>query len=318
MSELSMSYGQKESGAISRWLLNPFYYVAGGKALTMGVVIMVATGSLAFLGRIRFDGILDFHLGPPAPSLGINISEIMVSWLFMSCLLLFLGKIFSKSHIRSIDVFGTQALARSPLFLISLVALLPGAGRFARKNLADPAVWRMFSFDMAVFIILILSGIMMILWMVLLMYRSFSVSCNVSGKSAKLLFAASLIVGELLSVIVIRYGLPAAQAQTADFTNRAAEFVTLLSGKDYEAAVKMFDDTMASALPAEKLEGVWQSLVLQAGPFLAQGDARQEKIAGYDVCFVPCRFEHATLNAQIAFNREAKISGLYFRPSNGE
>ncbi|WP_321493621.1 DUF3887 domain-containing protein [uncultured Desulfobacter sp.] len=318
MSELSMSYGQKESGVISRWLLNPFYYVAGGKALTLGVVIMVATGSLAFLGRVRFDGILDFHLGPPAPSLGINISEIMVSWLFMSFFLLILGKIFSKSRVRSIDVFGTQALARSPLFLVSLIALLPGAGRFARNNLADPAVWRVFSFDMAAFIFLTLFGIMMIIWMVLLMYRSFSVSCNVSGKSAKLLFVASLIIGELLSVIVIRHGLAAVQTQTADITIRAAEFVTLLSGKDYEAAVKMFDDTMASALPAEKLEDVWQSLVLHAGPFLAQGDARQERISGYDVCFVPCRFEHAAFNAQIAFDREAKISGLYFRPSSGE
>jgi hypothetical protein len=65
-------------------------------------------------------------------------------------------------------------------------------------------------------------------------------------------------------------------------TPRAAEFVTLLSGKDYETAVEMFDETMASVMPQEKLEEVWQTLLSQLGSFETQNAVRKSKIPGYD------------------------------------
>lgn len=318
MSELTMENDEHGNGSISRWLFNPFYYVAGGKALSIGIVAMLITGCLAFSGNIRFNGLLDFRIGMPETSLWLHILEILISWIVLSILLMLFGKMISKSRLRFIDVFGTQALARCPYFFLALVALLPGAGRFARNNLAHPGGWPAFSLDMAVFLFLGLFGLVMLIWMVALMYRAFSVTCNVSGRPAVSLFIIALIIGEILSVIIIRVGIQASPSQTADFTSQASGFVTLLSKGEYATAAEMFDETMTSAMPQEKLEEVWQSLLTQFGPFKAQGAARKTKIPGYDVLFVPCEFEKASLNSQIAFDREGKISGLYFRPSSGE
>jgi hypothetical protein len=329
MNELSMANDTREGASVIRWLYNPFYYIAGGKALAVGIIVMLITGYLAFLGKVRFDGLLDFHFGGMATPLWLNISEILVSWLLLSILLLFFGRILSKSRIRFIDVFGTQALARFPYFLISIVVLLlPGASRFNQELmqvlLAKPPAFPAFSFDMAALFFLVFFAILMTIWMIILMYRAFSVSCNVSGKSAISLFIVALIVVEILSLFAIRLGLQSAAAQpenvlaqaseSVDLSSRASEFVAFLSDENYESAVNMFDETMTSAMPEKKLEEVWQSLLSQVGSFQSREETQKKEIPGYDVYIIPCHFERASLKTQIAFDKQGKIAGLYFLP----
>ncbi len=323
MSELSMAHGRRDNASKSRWLLNPVYYVAGGKALAIGIIVMLVTGCLAFLGKIRFDGLIDFHFGGMAAPLWLNISEILVSWLLMSVFILFFGRIISKSRIRLIDVFGTQSLARSPYLFLALAALLlPGAHRFSPKLLqallSDQVAFPAFSFDMVAFFLLLLFAILMTIWMILLMYRAFSVSCNVSGKSAKFLFIVALVVVEFLSMFVIRSGLHSVTAPSADLSSRAAGFVTLLSDGDYESAVNMFDESMTSIMPEEKLEKVWRSLLSKFGPYEEHTAAQGTKVSGYDVFLIPCRFEKASINARITFDADREIAGLYFFPPDAE
>jgi hypothetical protein len=193
---------------ISRWLFNPFYYVAGAKALGLGLLVLILTGMFGFWGKIRFDGLLDFHMGlPPLPIWG-NIAETLFSWLLLSILLFFAGKMISKSRPRLIDVFGTQALARLPYLLVSLTALMPGANRFTNELLTGRASWDQFSADMAVFLFVAIFGLVMMVWMIALMYRAFAVSCNVSGKVAILVFIIALAVGEIISKVIILRMLP--------------------------------------------------------------------------------------------------------------
>ena len=193
---------------ISRWLFNPFYYVAGAKALGLGLLVLILTGMFGFWGKIRFDGLLDFHMGlPPLPIWG-NIAETLFSWLLLSILLFFAGKMISKSRPRLIDVFGTQALARLPYLLVSLTALMPGANRFTNELLTGRASWDQFSPDMAVFLFVAIFGLVMMAWMIALMYRAFAVSCNVSGKVAILVFIVALAVGEIISKVIILRMLP--------------------------------------------------------------------------------------------------------------
>jgi hypothetical protein len=193
---------------ISRWLFNPFYYVAGAKALGLGLLVLILTGMFGFWGKIRFDGLLDFHMGlPPLPIWG-NIAETLFSWLLLSILLFFAGKMISKSRPRLIDVFGTQALARLPYLLVSLTALMPGANRFTNELLTGRASWDRFSPDMAVFLFVAIFGLVMMAWMIALMYRAFAVSCNVSGKVAILVFIIALAVGEIISKVIILRMLP--------------------------------------------------------------------------------------------------------------
>ena len=193
---------------ISRWLFNPFYYVAGAKALGLGLLVLILTGMFGFWGKIRFDGLLDFHMGlPPLPIWG-NIAETLFSWLLLSILLFFAGKMISKSRPRLIDVLGTQALARLPYLLVSLTALMPGANRFTNELLTGRASWDQFSPDMAVFLFVAIFGLVMMAWMIALMYRAFAVSCNVSGKVAILVFIVALAVGEIISKVIILRMLP--------------------------------------------------------------------------------------------------------------
>lgn len=190
---------------ISRWLFNPFYYVAGAKALVIGLLFLVATGILGFLGRTRFDGILDFHMGlPPLPVWG-HVAETILSWALLSILLFPAGKIVSKSRPRLVDVFGTQALARFPYLLVSFAALVPGANHFTHALLNGQASWNQFSTGMAAFLFVVCFGLVMLVWMVALMYRAFAVSCNVSGKLSVTVFVIALFIGEIVSKILIYY-----------------------------------------------------------------------------------------------------------------
>jgi len=92
----------------------------------------------------------------------------------------------------------------------------------------------------------------------------------------------------------------------------AKSFVDLLVKENYEKAVENFDGTMKKVMPAEKLEEVWNSIIAQTGPFVEQLGVREEKILQYDVVFVTCKFEKATLDAKVVFDRKKQITGLFF------
>jgi hypothetical protein len=79
--------------------------------------------------------------------------------------------------------------------------------------------------------------------------------------------------------------------ETTPIEALAKNLVSALSSGDYKKAVENFDGTMKNALPAEKLQQVWDSIIAQSGPFVEQLGTRKEKILQYDVIFVTCKFE---------------------------
>ena len=108
-------------------------------------------------------------------------------------------------------------------------------------------------------------------------------------------------------------GQPGPQADGLDAQAKA--FVKLLARGDFEAAAARFDPTMAQALPAPKLQAVWQSLVAKVGPLKAMGDARREAVPGYEIVLVRCEFERAPLLAKVVFDPKGRITGLWFLPA---
>jgi hypothetical protein len=202
-SEVGIDIGK----SIRTWLFNPFHYIAGGRALTIGVVIILLAGFIGSLSNSHFDGVLDFHTGAAAP-VWVFIFEGLLDWIVLSGLLLLGGKIISRSRVRALDVLGTQALARSPGLVTVLFALLPGYQRFIgnlsveyTKTLPD---LQSILGDYIIFIItVLLVAILMLIWMVMLMYRAYSVSCNVAGSKAIGVFIACLVIGEVISKVLI-------------------------------------------------------------------------------------------------------------------
>ena len=126
------------------------------------------------------------------------------------------------------------------------------------------------------------------------------------------------LLSTVTACILLLLGINVAAAQTQDLSEQAGKFVTLLSSGAYESATGMFDETVKSLMPKEKLEEVWQGLQSQVGAFKAQGDIRTGKIQQYDVFYVPCQFEKTTLDCQIAFDQEGMIAGLFFLPPGSE
>ena len=96
-----------------QWLFNPFTYLAGTPALLIGLSVILIAGFLSSLSNTHFDGVLDVHTGAPAP-LAVFLLEGIIGWLCISVVLSVLGVLASKSSVRLLNVFGTQALARLP------------------------------------------------------------------------------------------------------------------------------------------------------------------------------------------------------------
>ncbi len=92
------------------------------------------------------------------------------------------------------------------------------------------------------------------------------------------------------------------------------EFVQKMTTGAYADAVAHFDTVMKKAMSAEQLKQTWESIVGQCGAFKKTGPARTANQAGFDIVFVPCEFEKATLDTKIVLDKDGKIGGLWFVP----
>jgi hypothetical protein len=189
------------------WLFNPFKYVAGFHALLLGVGVILVSALLAWPGKTHFDGVLDFHIGFESPA-WVFFAEGILNWICLAVPLYFFGLIIAKSAPRIIDVFGTQALARGP-YLIAAIVMLPEANRrFSAELLRAAAkgglVFQDVSYaDMSIFIFCSMAGLVMLVWMVVLMYRAYAVSCNLRGSKTVVTFIISLIGAEIMVKMVL-------------------------------------------------------------------------------------------------------------------
>ncbi len=193
--------GTTPGSRLTRWLFNPYTFIAGFRALLIGLVIILLSAFIGSLGRTHFDGVIDVHTGMPAP-LWYFFAESLLAWVSVTIPLFFFGLIISHCPFRIVDVLGTQALARTP-YLITSVVMLPEANRrFGEymvsrftQSAATPAVSYT---DTAIFAFAIIIAITMTVWTVALMYRAYAVSCNVKGVPAIVTFIVSLAGAEVL------------------------------------------------------------------------------------------------------------------------
>ncbi|MHC4394389.1 MAG: hypothetical protein ACYS1A_01920 [Planctomycetota bacterium] len=191
---------------LSQWFFNPFRFIAGFRALLLGLAIILLSAFFGWLGTTHFDGVLDFHTGLQA-SLWFFFAEGLINWVSLVIPLFFFGLIVSRFSFRIVDVLGTQALARWP-YLITALVMLPDANRrFAEYMMSrfglGAAVASINYVDMLIFAFAMLLSILMAVWMVALMYKAYAVSCNIKGAKTIITFIISLLGAEVLSKFVI-------------------------------------------------------------------------------------------------------------------
>ncbi len=193
-------------GKLSSLLFNPFRRVAGAPALGLGLMTILLGSWIGSLSDTHFDGVLDTHTGSPAP-LWFFLAEGIVDWLAMGLALLATGRLATRSEFRTIDLLGTQALARWPMLLAALACLAPGYRRFTQHLVEQvqkaPQDLSLAHPDAAWFFLVVLATLAATVWMVMLMYRSFSLCANLRGGRAAVLFTVALIVAEAVSKIAL-------------------------------------------------------------------------------------------------------------------
>jgi uncharacterized protein len=119
----------------------------------------------------------------------------------------------------------------------------------------------------------------------------------------------------VLWTVALLIGPSATLARAPSLQQQGEEFVEQLAAGALDGAVASFDDSMAAAMPAPRLDEVWQQLQAQVGGFQRRGPTRTETHGGYTVVFVTCVFDRGTLDAKVVYDGEGRVAGLFFVPS---
>jgi len=127
------------------------------------------------------------------------------------------------------------------------------------------------------------------------------------------MFRTDLFVALILAAAGAPVG--AADDQPVQRLHVARTLVAHLAAGHFEKAVQPFDPTMTQALPADKLQEVWDGLTKEYGPWQRATETRTEKIQQYEAVYVTCEFQRGKLDAKVVLTPENKVAGLFFIPS---
>jgi dienelactone hydrolase len=103
--------------------------------------------------------------------------------------------------------------------------------------------------------------------------------------------------------------------QNTDNISKAKLFVELLGKKDFQTAETYFNDQVKAQLSAAKLAEVLNSLTPQVGNFKDQTEVKTDKINELEIVVITVEYEKANLDFQMSFDKNGKIGGFFFRPS---
>lgn len=126
---------------------------------------------------------------------------------------------------------------------------------------------------------------------------------------AKIIFAAFLSVSVFQSLEATASG---QSINADDLTDKAEQFIDLLSQNEFEQATTDFDKAMSDAMPPKTLASTWKTLERVRGKLQKRGPSRIEKAGKYTFVFVSCQFRKRPMDARVVFDGEKKIAGLQF------
>jgi hypothetical protein len=188
----------------SKVLFNPFEKYAGTQALLLGIGGWLLASVMCFVVNCHFDGVIDVHFGNDTNFLMALTEGALVIVLF-SFLLYLTGLMASKSQLRYVDFLGTTALARVPYVIAPLFGYLIPESMSAdaiMQGLEDGS----FSIAPTDIVMLMFSALLTLsitVWVLVLLYRAFSISANLKGTKAIVLFIAVVLVAEILVKVIL-------------------------------------------------------------------------------------------------------------------
>lgn len=103
--------------------------------------------------------------------------------------------------------------------------------------------------------------------------------------------------------------------QTEKRIQHALELLDMLNKGEYSSVFNVFDNTMKSALPENKLKETWESTCSQLGGFKKIVGTRTAKQQGYNQVFITCEFGLGNFDVLFVFGQDEKMSGFFIRPT---
>lgn len=189
-----------------KYLKSPFEYIAGVRSLVIGTIIISFTGVMAYSTNVHQNGLLNVKFIGFDTAPYIFFLEGFINALVVSFVLYLLGIIFSKSKIRFIDLLGTQSVSRIGILLLVILTKIIPINYEALSKMKDANRISMPSGDeMTNLILLAILSIPIIIYTVVLMYKSFSISCNIKGGRGITLFIIGFIISEICLQVLYHY-----------------------------------------------------------------------------------------------------------------
>lgn len=100
-----------------------------------------------------------------------------------------------------------------------------------------------------------------------------------------------------------------------ELVDKALGLVQLMAEGSFAEAALSFDETMAAALPPDKLAEVWRTLEQQTGSFVEPSGVRMEASGGYRAMIVTGLFGEAKIDIRVVFDDRQRVAGLFFKPA---
>ncbi|MCE2448298.1 MAG: hypothetical protein J4F35_07925 [Candidatus Latescibacteria bacterium] len=308
------------------WLFNPFHFLAGGQALAWGLACIALTAYLGGIFDYRSTGVISFQRTAPAP-LWHAIAQGLMAWAIPSALLYVSGRLISRSRVRPIDVFGTQALARVPGLLIALIVVSPPF-RDLTTALITQGISHLSIVQLAILSLVGIVLILLLVWMVLLMYRAFGVSCNVVGGRAIAVFIAAIALGEVATGAAGRLLPRTAAPQTvasapiqSEQHQLAAQLATqILQAHEqgrFEALGTEATEGFRRAFTAEIQRHSYQQLRQLFGTFEGLDFVETRSIESQPHLLIhrfKGRYSTTSPEVRVVLDQDGKLAGLWIKP----
>jgi len=185
-------------------LINPYKYLAGLKSLILGIAIILATSIIGYFSNTQFPDIISVKTCPDF-SISYFILQGLLNWFILSTMFYIASMIISKSKVRPIDIYGTQALARFPYLLASCIGFSSALNDFSKylqwTLLKQGEPIEISSIQIVIAILILVFSLILTIWMITLMFNAFKVSANLKGN--RLVF--SFIIVMILSIVLTGY-----------------------------------------------------------------------------------------------------------------
>jgi hypothetical protein len=199
----------KSNRSIFAYLFRPFRFIAGRESLFIGLAVLALLFVLGYWSNTHFDGVLDSHYAclTKQSQTWVHAGYQLVAWFSLVVVFYPMGRTFSSSSVRLIDVAGTLAMARFPLLLLALWGFNPGIHICMEgvNPFDTESVMSIFGDKIGLLVLTGLFSIAVIVWYIVVLYNAYSVSSNLKGSRGGWSFAIGLIISEIISRVLLNY-----------------------------------------------------------------------------------------------------------------